>query len=200
MVYYSVVDHSADSEQTDEALARRLQAGDKDVFAFFIERYEERLLRYGRKFLPRREDIQDIVQDVFVSAYQNIRSFDPDQRFSPWLYRIAHNAFVNALKWRSRNPLVLLDFDAFLPQVKYEDPDETDRERRDMRVLIDRGLDAIPVKYKEVLILHYLEELGYREIADVLRVPVSTIGVRIKRGKEALRKAYESTDTHHGKH
>ena len=192
------MDHSAEIQDTDEALARRLQAGDKEVFAFFIERYEKRLTRYGTKFLPRHEDIQDIVQDVFISAYQNIQSFDADQRFSPWLYRIAHNAFVNALKKRSRNPLVFLDFDTFLPHIAYDDPDETERGRKDMRVLIDKGLDGISPKYKEVLILHYLEDLGYQEIADVLRVPVSTIGVRLRRGKEALREAYDKVDKHHG--
>ena len=199
-MYYRVVDTAAEIQDTDEAIARKLQAGDKEVFAVFIERYEARLVRYGRKFLSRHEDVQDIVQDVFISAYQNIKSFDPDQRFSPWLYRIAHNAFVNAIKKRSRNPLVFLDFDTFLPHIAYDDPDETERERKDMRVLIDKGLDSISPKYKEVLILHYFEDLGYQEIADILRVPTSTIGVRLKRGKDALKEAYGKVDTTHGKH
>ena len=189
-----------ETNDTDEALAKRLQAGDKDVFVFFMQRYEAKLLRYGTKFLPRGEDIQDIVQDVFLSAYENIRSFDPNQRFSPWIYRIAHNAFVNALKKRIRNPLVFMEFDTLLPHVAYDDPDETERDRADMRVLIDKGLEGISPKYREVLILHYLEELGYQEIADILRVPISTIGVRLKRGKEALRAAYEKLETSHGTH
>lgn len=188
-----------ETNDTDEALAKRLQNGDKDVFVFFMRRYEAKLLRYGSKFLPRQEDIQDIVQDVFLSAYENIRSFDTDQKFSSWIYRIAHNAFVNALKKRVRNPLVFMEFDTLLPHAAYEDPDETERERADMRVLIDKGLEAISPKYREVLILHYLEELSYQEIADILRVPTSTIGVRLKRGKDALREAYEEIDTSHGK-
>lgn len=194
------MEYCVQNTESDEALAKRLQQGDKSVFIFFMQRYESKLLRYGRKFLPRHEDIQDIVQEVFLSAYENIRSFDTDQKFSPWIYRIAHNAFVNELKKNIRNPLLLIDFDTFLPHIVYNDPDETERERADMRVWIDKGLEEISPKYREVLILHYLEELSYQEIADVLRVPVSTIGVRLKRGKEALRAAYEKLDTHHGKH
>jgi RNA polymerase sigma-70 factor (ECF subfamily) len=193
------VEYSVENTETDEALAERLQKGDKSVFVFFMQRYETKLLRYGRKFLPRTEDIQDIVQEVFLSAYENIRSFDTDQKFSPWMYRIAHNAFVNELKKNVRNPLLLIDFDTFLSHIAYNDPDETERERADMRVLIDKGLEEISPKYREVLILHYLDELGYQEIADVLRVPVSTIGVRLKRGREALRAAYEKIDQSHGK-
>jgi RNA polymerase sigma-70 factor (ECF subfamily) len=193
------VEYSVENTETDEALAERLQKGDKSVFVFFMQRYETKLLRYGRKFLPRTEDIQDIVQEVFLSAYVNIRSFDTDQKFSPWMYRIAHNAFVNELKKNVRNPLLLIDFDTFLSHIAYNDPDETERERADMRVLIDKGLEEISPKYREVLILHYLDELGYQEIADVLRVPVSTIGVRLKRGREALRAAYEKIDQSHGK-
>ena len=198
-MYYRIVEYSVENAETDKALAERLQKGDKSVFIFFMQRYEAKLLRYGRKFLPRHEDIQDIVQEVFLSAYENIRSFDTSQKFSPWIYRIAHNAFVNELKKNIRNPLVLIDFDTFLPHIAYNDPDETERERADMRVLIDKGLEQISPKYREVLILNYLEELGYQEIADVLRVPVSTIGVRLKRGKDALRRAYEKIDTDYGK-
>ena len=63
-----------------------------------------------------------------------------------------------------------------------------------LKKMMDVGLDSLPPKYKEVIVLHYFEELGYREISDVLRVPVGTVGVRIKRGKEALKKIYEKME------
>lgn len=178
----------------DEELALLVQQGDTERFGVLVERYEAKLLRYGRKFLSRKEDIEDMVQEIFLRAYENIMGFDASQRFSPWLYRLAHNVFVNALRKESRNPLVLVDFDVFFPHPAYDDPAEKERERLEMRALIERGLERISPNYREALILYYLDEMSYREIADVLRVPSSTVGIRLKRGKEALRRAYGDLD------
>jgi RNA polymerase sigma-70 factor (ECF subfamily) len=183
---------------TDEELALAVQAGNSDMFGPLVQQYEEKLLRYGRKFLRQPEDIQDIVQDVFVSAYQNMQSFDVTQRFSPWIYRIAHNAFVNELRRKSRNPLVYVDFDTFLAHPAYDDPAPRERELGEIKVMLEKSLGELDYKYREVLILYYLEEMSYRDIADILQVPQGTVGVRLRRAKEALRKGFEKLDTPYG--
>lgn len=179
------------SPLTDEECAARVQRGDKEAFGLLVDRYEAKLLRYGRKFLPTRQDIEDVVQDVFVSAYRNIRSFDTAQRFSPWIYRIAHNAFVDGLKKNKRSPFILPDFDTFISYPIADGSVERERERKEMRVMIDKGLNQMSAKYREALILYYLEELSYKEIADVLEVPIGTVGARVKRGKDELKKIYQ---------
>lgn len=181
---------------TDEELAKAVQAGSADMFGPLVERYQDKLLRYGRKFLRQPEDIQDIVQDVFVSAYQNIQSFDAAQRFSPWIYRIAHNAFVNGLRKNSRNPLVYVDFDTFLAHPAYDDPATREREQQEIKAMIEKSLEELDYKYREVLILYYLEDMSYKDIAEVLQVPQGTVGVRLKRAKEALRLAFEKLHPH----
>jgi len=183
---------------TDEELAKRVQAGDTEAFGALMERYEAKLGRYGHKFLSDREDITDIVQEAFVRAYQNMQSFDTAQRFSPWMYRIAHNAFVSELRKRSRSPVISVDFDSMVSHPAYDDPAPKEREQKEMRVLIDKGLGKLSPKYREVLVLFYLEELSYKEIADVLSVPVSTIGIRLKRAKEALMKTYQHMNIDYG--
>jgi len=175
-------------ELTDEALARLVQQGDTERFGDLVARYEPKLLRYGRKFLAGREDIQDIVQDVFLKAYTNIRGFDPARSFSSWIYRIAHNAFVNQLRSRAKAPYLLGDADAFIAHPSYEEPAIAERDTAIIREAVQAGLDALPPLYHEVLILYYLEELSYKDIADVLQVPVGTVGIRISRGKELLRR------------
>lgn len=182
-----------EAPESDEAIVSRVQAGDSDSYGELVVRYEAKLLRYGRKFLARDEDRQDIVQDIFVSAYQNIKSFDTNQRFSPWIYRIAHNAFVNELRKNERRPILPFDFDTIIPHVTYEDPAESEREQKDMRAYLEKGLDAIPSKYREVLVLHYFEDMAYKDIADILQVPQGTVGIRLKRAKEALRAHYKET-------
>src|SRR6185369_16155577 len=81
--------------KSDEQIVEEVQKGDTDAFGVLVERFEPKLLRYGRKFLATEEDIEDIAQDVFLSAYKNIQSVDTSLKFSPWIYRIAHNAFAN---------------------------------------------------------------------------------------------------------
>jgi len=96
----SVAEHSGGTAQelTDEEVAKRVQAGQSEAFGLIVERYEAKLFRYGKKFLSNHENIEDVVQEVFIKVYQNIQSFDSSQKFSPWIYRIAHNTYVNVLK------------------------------------------------------------------------------------------------------
>lgn len=177
--------------ETDETVARLVQNGDTEIFGVLVERYEQKLLRYGRKFLAAQEDIEDIVQDAFISAYRNIRSFDTTQRFSPWMYRIAHNAFVNELKRRSRSPITFMDFDTLLSHSAHEDPEPSKLEQEQMKQMVEKGLEKLQPKYREVLILYYVEEMSYKEIADILQVPTGTVGIRIKRAKDTLKKTYQ---------
>ena len=171
------------SDLTDEEIARRVKAGETYWFSLLVERYEARLSRYARKFLFGIEDTEDLLQEVFVKAFTNIQSFDGKRRFSPWIYRIAHNEFVNALKKRKHEALPFFDLDTIFP---HPEPEEVSRE--DLRPMLEQALDRIDAKYREPLVLYYYENLEYKEIADVLRIPVSTVGVRIKRGREALKK------------
>ena len=178
------------TEITDEEIATRVQKGETDAFGMIVDRYEEKLLRYGRKFLSRTEDIEDIVQDVFLSAYRNIQSFDASLRFSPWIYRIAHNAFVNALRQWKRGP-IFMDFDTLLSHEVYEDSAADEREQKEIRTLLDTGLEYLSPKYREVLVLHYFEDMPYKDIADVLQIPIGTVSIRVRRAKEALRSHLE---------
>ena len=187
------------SDIGDEQVAARVQAGDAESFGILVERYEAKLLRYGRKFLARQEDIEDIVQDVFESAFKNIRSFDSARAFSPWIFRIAHNAYVNGLRKQSRNPLTMLDFDTFVSHhVDEAGGAELGREQKEMKELIERGLETLSPKSREILVLYYLEEFSYQEIADILQVPIGTVGVRLKRARDSLTNVYKKMNVDYG--
>jgi RNA polymerase sigma-70 factor (ECF subfamily) len=173
---------------TDETIAQRVQRGDVEAFALLMARYERKMTRYAKKFLSNPDDTKDIVQDVFIKVYTNIQSFDTKRRFSPWIYRIAHNEFVNALKKKKSEKISFIDFDVFFPHPVAKETADSDISRADLRRMLDEYIAKIPVKYREPLILYYFEEMSYREIADVMRLPVSTVGVRLQRGKSLLKK------------
>ncbi len=179
-------------ERRDEEIAAQVQKGDIETFQLLVERYEQKMGRYARRFLFDGDEAKDLVQEVFIKAYVNIQGFDTDRRFSPWLYRIAHNEFVNALKKKKkeRANISLFDLDVLLPSLKLTAKETADGgfNQQELKKMLEGSLDRIPQKYREPLVLYYFDEMDYKEIADVLRIPVSTVGVRLQRGKIMLRK------------
>jgi RNA polymerase sigma-70 factor (ECF subfamily) len=181
---------------TDEELALLVQNGDKEKFGFLMERYEKKLLRYGGRFLSNQDNVEDVVQEIFIKTYRSIQGFDVKMRFSPWIYRIAHNMFVNALKKKSRSPLSYIDFDTLISHPIYEDPVPAEEEQKKIKEMIDKSLDSLDQKYREILILFYIEELEYKEIAEILRIPVGTVGIRLSRARDALKKTLPKNYDH----
>lgn len=176
-------------EMTDEEIALRVQAGEQDAYGDLIARYETKLMRYARKFLSDKEDATDIVQDIFIKAYENIQSFDATRRFSPWIYRIAHNEFVNALKKKATRRIVFtIDMDTLFPHLAAAETADSAALERDMRETLEKHLEGVSMKYREPLVLYYLESLDYKEISEILQIPVSTVGVRLARGRASLQK------------
>jgi len=176
-------------EKTDEEIAKNVQKGETSAFGVLVERYEPKLTRYAKKFLFDTEDGKDVVQEVFIKAYINIQSFDVEKKFSPWIYRIAHNEFINTLKKKKREPLLSFDFDTLLPHfISKKTLLEDELHDKEIKSLLETHLSRLPTKYREVLILYYFEQMDYKEIAEILKIPTSTVGIRIRRSKTRLKK------------
>jgi RNA polymerase sigma-70 factor, ECF subfamily len=180
---------------SDEKLVALIIGGDKESFGELIDRYEQKLTRYVKKFTQNRDDVSDIVQVVFIKAYSNLQGFDTSRSFNSWIYRIAHNESVTYLKKRGGERVSFIDFDTFFPHPFAKEASDEKALSREDKEALDKSLDQISLKYREVLILYYYEELSYQEIADVLHIPIATVGVRIKRGKDALHK--QLTNNHY---
>ncbi len=180
-------------QKKDEEIVKLVQSGETEAFGNLINRYEDKIKRYARKFLSDSEDINDVLQDIFIKAYKNIQSFDIKRRFSPWFYRIAHNELINNLKKKNAKTLPLFDLDVFLPQYSHKDNLEQQIDQKGTQKNINNCLDKLEFKYREPIILYYFENLNYKEIADVIQIPVSTVGVRIKRAKNIMKSILNKT-------
>lgn len=176
---------------TDEAIAVLVCKGNKELYGTLIDRYEAKLTRYVRRFTQDKEDVTDLVQTIFIKGYVHLQSFDNTRSFNSWIYRIAHNESVNHLKKKGGQKVSFIDFDTFLPHPFAEESSDTVALDRELKELMDTSLEKISPKYREVLVLYFYEELSYQEMSEVLAIPVSTVGVRIKRAKEALKKIVE---------
>jgi len=181
----------SDAERSDEELAGIVQDGEVAAFGELVRRYQDRLVRYGNRFLRGSNDVEDIVQEVMLKAYRNIQSFKRDQRFSPWVYRIAHNSFVDVLKRKHLEAVPFFNPDELFPHpVASEDPG-TDAQRSLIRQQLETCLNELPARYREPLILRFFDDLSYREIGDILRLPTGTVSIRLKRGLAQLQQLFE---------
>jgi RNA polymerase sigma-70 factor (ECF subfamily) len=174
------------SKLSDEELASYMQRGNGKEIEHIIDRYDEPLLRYVRYLTKDIDTSQDIVQETFLSVYQNINSFDTKKKFSSWIYRIAHNKAINSIKKKSK--IISLGEREIVDEK--DDASRIDK-KLDMvktRRIVGDAVEKLPIKYREVIVLRYYEEKSYEEISDICRCPVSTVGVRIRRATEIMKR------------
>ena len=176
-----------DGEKTDEVIAEEVQHGNIESFGLLVERYENKISRYIFRSSMDTEDTKDLTQEVFLKAYVNIQSFDTSRKFSPWIYRIAHNEFVNAAKKKWRERMILMDFDLLFPHPVAKETSDSDAEKKELRRILENYLGQLSPKYREPLALYYFDDMDYREIAEILEIPTSTVGVRLQRGRNILK-------------
>ena len=173
-----------ESNSTDESIVESIIAGDIDAFAEIIARYEARLHRYVVYLIHNHTTADDVVQDTFIKAYQNLRSFNAKYKFSSWMYRIAHNEAMNAVKKVRK----LTDDDIYeLPDQGYDQHIEELVDGTILKEDVHSCLDKLDSKYREVIQLVYFEHMKYDEVSDVLHMPPSTVGVWLSRAKIQLK-------------
>lgn len=181
-------------EHTDEDVALLVQEGEMSAFKELVNRYEPKMMRYAHRFLFGYDDAQDAIQNVFIKAYRNIKSFDSSRRFSPWLYRIAHNEFINFIKKRGREPVTFFDPDTIFPHPISKSRPDQELDDQEIKKAIETSLKKLPIKYREPLILYYFESMDYKQISSIMHIPVATVGIRLRRGKHLLKKIYSAID------
>ncbi len=171
--------------QPDEAIVAAVIHGDIDAYAAIMARYEQKLERYVLYLVHDTATARDIVQETFIRAYQNLRSYNPKYKFSSWLYRIAHNQAMNAIK--KERHTVAVESDTF-PDTAYDARIDELVDAKILHQRVQQCLGRLAPKYREVVQLIYFENMKYEDASDVLRVPVSTVGVRLSRAKVQLLK------------
>ncbi|OGH87636.1 MAG: hypothetical protein A3J93_03905 [Candidatus Magasanikbacteria bacterium RIFOXYC2_FULL_42_28] len=170
----------------DEELAVAVRARDKELYAEIILRYETKLAHYLRKYIRSGDELDDVLQETFIKAYRNLFDFDENRRFSPWIYRIAHNEAINHLK-KYRKEIISIEPE----ELEIVDSKLNLAEKVDgvlAKEKIERALSQLKNKYRDPLVLYFFEQKSYEEISDILHLPISTVGVLIMRGKEILKK------------
>ncbi len=168
---------------SDEQLVNLVRNQDQELYRYLIDRYQAKLLRYALYLTADDDQAADVVQEAFIKAFVNLQSFNTKKKFSSWLYRITHNEAMNILNRHKQELPILKDID-FASDIDLED----DFIKKELEGRAQRCLAQMPVIYKEVLTLYYLEEQSYEEISDILRIAIGTVGTRLNRAKILMKK------------
>ncbi len=172
--------------QDEVSLLRASLAGDTEAWGEIVVRYKEAVFGLCLGFLRNRADAEDLTHDTFIRAYENLRRYRLDKRFSTWLFTVAANLCRNRLRHRRYHPVVAP------PEQMSGGVDPAAiiaREARHERVRA--GLDSLPYGYRAPLVLRYYNDLSYKEIAEVLSLPEGTVKTRIHRAKVMLKEKIE---------
>lgn len=176
------------SHLTDEEILRR-SLTDREFFAHIIERYERKLRAYiGRKSHASTADQDDLLQNIFIKVYKNMKEFDSSLRFSSWIYRISYNEMIDWYRKKKREPSVSFDADeTILHSLTATDDTSSVALHEEQKALLKKALETLDKKYQDIIELRFYEEKSYEEIADILQIPPGTVAIHLNRAKKILK-------------
>jgi RNA polymerase sigma-70 factor (ECF subfamily) len=166
---------------TDERqVIERVLKGDTEAFNLLIRRWEKPIYNFIVRMINNRDEAMDICQDCFMKAYRELRTLKDRDRFSSWLYRIAHNSCLSLIRKNHGKTWVELDPDTESVRVPAEN-----------RLAVEKALRQLPEDQREVVILKVFQSLKFEEIAAIQDAPVSTVKSRLYMAFEKLRMILE---------
>jgi RNA polymerase sigma-70 factor, ECF subfamily len=168
----------------EQLLVVRCQTGDEVAFEELVARFHPRLQYYLRRILPREDQVEDVLQEVWLAAFRALPRLSDPAAVVAWLYRIARNK--SSVQWRRQEPSHSLD----ASEVVDESCRNNDFDREDAQE-IHAALDQLTPEHREILTLRFLEDMTYEQIAEVTGCPLGTVRSRLYYAKSALRQTIE---------
>lgn len=173
---------SSVNAQADTALVRDTLAGNQRAFDSLVRKYERPIFNLALRMLRDRDDAMDVVQTVFVKAYEKLDSFDDRHEFFSWIYRIAVNESINLSKRLRRQDEYESGVTAALAP--------TQEARQSLLALgeeLDRAIEMLKIDYRMVIVLKHFHDFSYEEMADVLGIPPKTVKSRLFTARQQLK-------------
>ena len=185
---------SASSIEDDKFVSRAL-SGDESAYKDLVNKYDRPIYFHIRKMIKEQELVEDLVQEVFMKAFNNLSTYSNEYAFSTWLYRIATNHTIDYLRKKKLQTLSINDpyktkdgeFEIQLPDESFATDKQVMKKQR--KQIVHEAIDALPEKYKAVIQMRHMDELSYQEISDELDLPLGTVKAHIFRARELLYKA-----------
>lgn len=183
----------ADSENDKDIIEKYLQ-GDEKSLQKLLERHIKRVYNFIYYYIGSRSDADDITQDVFIKVWRNIRKFDRNRSFKTWIFAIAKNTLTDFYRKKKSIPFSAFENDKGSNILLYSLTDPLplpDKlfEKKDIKKRLIKAIRALPLDYRDVILLRYNQGLTFREISESLLKPLNTVKGIYRRGLVLLRKS-----------
>jgi len=180
----------ADRDTDDRPLILKIRDGDRAAFGALVERYMRRAYYAALGLVGSHDDALDLSQEAFVRAFRAREKLDPERPFYPWLYQILRRLCFNFTRDRRTRTARLEEAswgmaEGARARAQVDDPVRR-LERRELRERLDAAIDTLPDRLREVFVLREFEQLKYREIAELLDIPIGTVMSRLYDARRAL--------------
>ena len=180
--------------ESDESIVARVLSGDDDLFGLLVRRYQTRVHAHVAKMIGHREDALDLTQEIFLKVYQALARFNPEYKFSTWLFRIAGNAAIDHLR-KKRPKTVPLEIPDPESQGRVSSPEYSSSDPDPYKMLrnLERGsaiaeaIADLPLEFRELIALRHFAGLSYEEIAEVKEMPLGTVKNKLFRARAVLK-------------
>ncbi len=190
-------------ECSDEALLALFRQGRRDAFAVLVRRYEGELYGYLRRYLGDGELAEDVFQNTFVQVFTKIGQYEAGRPVRPWLYTIATHQAIDALRRQGRHQAVRLDQEreelagadvaTLLGLLESRGPGPLEQmQSEERRQLVRASVDRLPEFLRQVVVLAYYQGMKYKDVADVLGIPVGTVKSRLHAALVRLHEAWSA--------
>jgi len=188
---------------SDGELLTRYTEGEEAAFREIVNRYKNGLYAFLRMFLNRRELVEDVFQETFLQLFTSKESFDTDRPLRPWLFTIAANKAKDALrKWQRKNAIPIgtmmdseeLSFDDILNSVTSDDTMPYEELQKDETALrVRRIISDMPENLREILIFAYFNRFSYKQMAEILSIPIGTVKSRLHTAVSRFAKEWKAS-------
>ncbi|MBQ1374967.1 MAG: RNA polymerase sigma factor [Clostridia bacterium] len=185
-------------EADEISIIKQVLGGDADAFEHIVKKYEKKVYNLALRYLKNRDDALDLSQEVFIQIYSNLAQFRGDSQFSTWIYRVTYNKCVDMLRKTQklrRNVVMSTDDENFFETRDRRASIEEDYEGRETLVTVMKIIDTLPSEQRDVVILRYIKDLSYSQIADVLGIAEGTIKSRLNRARLKIKEQLKESGT-----
>ncbi len=173
--------------RTDAELIERCLGKDESAWELIVQRFRRKVFHISYKFTGRHDEAEDLTQEIFLKIFKSLDKFNRDADFSTWLSSVARNYCIDRYRAGKREREVVVDdLLAFDHAPAASGNPHRALEDRDVKTFVRKGLDVLPPKLREAVVLRDLQGLSYQEMADRLGLPEGTVKSRINRGREEL--------------
>ena len=185
------VDQGIDNETLERSLIVRAKSGEREAFSQLIRLNIQRVYRTAFAVLRNHDDAEDVAQETFVRAYQSIARFDESRPLFPWLFRIARNLCLNRIERVSKRETAVAELDYLTDSSPT--PEQSAVATEDLN-RVREAVARLPDQHREIIQLSHFQECSYREIAEILDIPIGTVMSRLYNARKKLKSLLEETE------